>query len=44
MIVDMLCNEKHNLVVIGLFIGDWNLTMSLVLITQSYFSLLKNLD
>ena len=43
-IVDMLSNEKLNPIVTELFIRGRNLNISLVFITQSYFTVPKILD
>ena len=43
MIGDMLCNKKLNLIVTELFIRGRKLNISLVFITQSYFSAPKNI-
>ena len=42
MIADMFSNKKHNPIVTELFIRGRKLNISLVVITQSYFSILKN--
>ena len=39
----MLSNNKLNPIVTELFITDINLTISLVFVTQPYFSVLKNI-
>ena len=39
----MLSNNKLNPIVTELFIRDINLTISLVFVTQPYFSVLKNI-
>ena len=41
-VADMLSNKKLIPIVIELFIRDRKLNISLVLITQSYFAVLKN--
>ena len=43
-IADMLSNEKLNPIVTKLFIRGRNLNISLVFITQSYFTVPKILD
>ena len=43
-IADMLSNEKLNPIVTELFIRGRNLNISLVFITQSYFTVPKILD
>ena len=43
-IADMLSNEKLNRIVTELFIRGRNLNISLVFITQSYFTVPKILD
>ena len=42
MIADMFSNKKHNAIVTKLFIRGRKLNISLVVITQSYFSIPKN--
>ena len=42
MIADMLSNKKLNPIVTELFIRERKLNMSLILITLSYFAVLKN--
>ena len=41
MIADILGNKKHNLIVTELFIRGTTLNISLVFITQAYFSVPK---
>ena len=43
MIADMLSNTKHNAIVTELVIRGRKLNISLVLITQSYFAIPKNI-
>ena len=43
MIADMLSNKKINPIVTGLFITGRNLNISLVFITESYFTVPKNI-
>ena len=43
MIADMLCNKKLNSIVTELFIRDRKLNISLVFITQSYFTVPKDI-